>query len=71
MPLKGQTQETLAPFKGKVMTKLAKASIEQLIQLMDEEPTRIAQIIDHTLLKPDATEDMIEQLCQEAIRYQS
>jgi len=27
----------------------------------------ISQYIDHTLLKPEATKDQIEQLCQEAI----
>ncbi len=29
----------------------------------------LAQVIDHTLLKPDATRDQIESLCDEAIRY--
>jgi len=26
-------------------------------------------VIDHTLLKPDATRDQVEKLCEEAIRY--
>jgi deoxyribose-phosphate aldolase len=43
---------------------------EQLIQLIETDPTQIAGLIDHTLLKPDATEAMIAQLCQEADRYQ-
>jgi len=30
----------------------------------------IAQLIDHTLLKPDATAGQIRQLCQEAIAYE-
>jgi deoxyribose-phosphate aldolase len=30
----------------------------------------LAQTIDHTLLKPEATSQAIETLCQEAIRYQ-
>lgn len=30
----------------------------------------IAHLIDHTLLKPDATAGQIEQLCQEAIAYE-
>jgi deoxyribose-phosphate aldolase len=30
----------------------------------------IASIIDHTLLKPDATGEMIEKLCGEAVEYQ-
>ncbi|MDR3773370.1 MAG: hypothetical protein P4L26_08485, partial [Terracidiphilus sp.] len=29
----------------------------------------LAAIIDHTLLKPDATRDQIEQLCQQTLRY--
>ena len=29
----------------------------------------LAAVIDHTLLKPDATRDQIESLCDEAIRY--
>ncbi|MEE8141676.1 MAG: deoxyribose-phosphate aldolase [Planctomycetota bacterium] len=31
--------------------------------------SEIAQLIDHTLLKPDATPRDIEQLCQEALRF--
>jgi hypothetical protein len=37
------------------MPNLAMATTEQLIQLIDEDPTRLAGLIDHTLLKPDAT----------------
>ena len=44
--------------------------IEQLIQTIEKTPTQIAGLIDHTLLKPDVTEAMIEQLCQEALRFQ-
>ncbi|KAA6464519.1 deoxyribose-phosphate aldolase [Acidobacteria bacterium AB60] len=29
----------------------------------------LAAVIDHTLLKPDATRDQVETLCDEAIRY--
>ena len=29
----------------------------------------LADVIDHTLLKPDATRDQVENLCDEAIRY--
>src|SRR6201997_4726108 len=29
----------------------------------------LAQVIDHTLLKPEATRDQVESLCDEAIRY--
>ena len=52
------------------MPDLAIATTEQLIQLIDEDPTRLAGLIDHTLLKPDATEEMIAQLCREAIRHE-
>ncbi len=31
--------------------------------------TKIARMIDHTMLKPDATEDNIIQLCKEAAKY--
>ncbi len=29
----------------------------------------LASVIDHTLLKPDATRQQVENLCDEAIRY--
>ena len=29
----------------------------------------VAQVIDHTLLKPEATHEQVENLCDEAIRY--
>lgn len=32
--------------------------------------SNLARLIDHTLLKPDATKDEIKSLCQEAIEYQ-
>ncbi len=31
---------------------------------------RIAQLIDHTLLKPEATSAEIEELCKQAVKYQ-
>ncbi|MEM6821628.1 MAG: deoxyribose-phosphate aldolase [Verrucomicrobiota bacterium] len=34
------------------------------------QPTDLASYIDHTLLKPDATIEQIETLCQEAIQHQ-
>lgn len=33
-------------------------------------PKNLASMIDHTLLKPEATREQIEQLCQEAKRFQ-
>jgi purine-nucleoside phosphorylase len=41
----------------------------QLVELINEDATRIAQIIDHTLLKPETTAQQITQLCQEALQY--
>jgi deoxyribose-phosphate aldolase len=32
-------------------------------------PTRIAKLIDHTLLRPDATAEDIRRLCEETARY--
>jgi deoxyribose-phosphate aldolase len=31
---------------------------------------KVAQLIDHTLLRPDATRDQIKTLCDEAVRFQ-
>lgn len=36
---------------------------------MKEKIANIASLIDHTLLKPEATSSQIEQLCQEAISF--
>lgn len=36
---------------------------------MKEKALNIAQLIDHTLLKPEATSSQIEQLCQEAVSF--
>src|SRR5438876_12141329 len=33
-------------------------------------PGEVASMIDHTLLKPDATRHQIAELCQEAARFQ-
>ena len=32
-------------------------------------PQALAAVIDHTLLKPDATREQVEALCDEAVRY--
>lgn len=32
-------------------------------------PQALAAVIDHTLLKPDATREQVEKICDEAIRY--
>lgn len=40
-----------------------------LVALITREPAKVAEIIDHTLLKPDATSQQIKQLCDEAMKY--
>jgi purine-nucleoside phosphorylase len=42
---------------------------DQLVEIINEDASQIANIIDHTLLKPDATSQQIIQLCQEALQY--
>jgi deoxyribose-phosphate aldolase len=42
---------------------------EELLSLINEDPRQLAGIIDHTLLKPDATRLQIEKLCQESLEY--
>jgi deoxyribose-phosphate aldolase len=32
-------------------------------------PADVARYIDHTLLKPDATEDQVKKICEEAVKY--
>lgn len=36
---------------------------------MEEIAINIPSLIDHTLLKPEATEEMVENLCKEAIKF--
>ncbi|MGD8858322.1 MAG: deoxyribose-phosphate aldolase [Chloroflexota bacterium] len=42
---------------------------DELAELIDTDPAQIAGVIDHTLLKPDATRAQINQLCQESLEY--
>jgi purine-nucleoside phosphorylase len=42
---------------------------EELANLIDADPAQIAGVIDHTLLKPDATRAQIDQLCRESLEY--
>ncbi len=56
-------------FKTKIMTTLENATSEQLLEIIQNDPAQIARIIDHTLLRPDATEMDIERLCAEAKAY--
>ncbi len=48
---------------------LGESSSSQLISTKNLLPKDIAQYIDHTLLKPDATSDQIRKLCEEAKQY--
>ncbi|MDX1614544.1 MAG: purine-nucleoside phosphorylase [Candidatus Promineifilaceae bacterium] len=50
----------------KAMPTLDMIPPDALAALIAADPTQIVGIIDHTLLKPDATSKQIEQLCQEA-----
>ena len=43
--------------------------MSDLITLIENDPTKIAALIDHTLLKPTAAPAQIEALCQEAMEY--
>jgi purine-nucleoside phosphorylase len=43
---------------------------EELAAMINEDPKLLAGIIDHTLLKPDATSQQIEKLCQESLEYE-
>jgi deoxyribose-phosphate aldolase len=42
---------------------------DQLAALIADDPSQIAKIIDHTLLKPDAISSQIEQLSLESLEY--
>ena len=57
-------------FKLEIMTTLENAGAEELLEMVAENPNIIARLIDHTLLRPDATEEDVAQLCDEALQYQ-
>lgn len=63
-PPKGQS------FKLEILTTLENASPGELLAMIEEEPVLIARLIDHTLLRPDATEQDVAKLCDEAVVYQ-
>ncbi len=56
-------------FKSLIIESPETATHQELLKLLQNDPTLIAGIIDHTLLRPDATEDDIEKLCDEAKQY--
>jgi len=62
-PLRGNGFDSL------IMTTLENASSEQLLQIIEQNPAQISRLIDHTLLRPDATEADVERLCQEARQH--
>jgi deoxyribose-phosphate aldolase len=51
------------------MTILDNAAGELLTAMVNKDASRIAGLIDHTLLKPEATTAQIIQLCQEALQH--
>jgi phosphopentomutase len=53
-------------FTTMMMTTLENATSDQLLQIVEQDPKQIARLIDHTLLRPDATEADIGRLCAEA-----
>ncbi|KAF3315005.1 hypothetical protein TWF173_004219 [Orbilia oligospora] len=70
-----RTNEELTPLIDAHIAKVLedlKASEEYTPEIVDDltKPTeKLAQTIDHTLLKPEATEDQIKVLCEEAIEH--
>jgi len=57
------TKETSSVLKGK------RTNYEYESGIIINTPMDLAPYIDHTLLKPDAKQSQIDQLCQEAIQY--
>ena len=57
-------------FKLEIMTTLENASGAELLAMIAENPPLVARLIDHTLLRPDATEKDVHKLCDEALQYQ-
>jgi len=57
-------------FKLEIMTTLENAGAEELLEMVAENPNSMARLIDHTLLRPDATEEDVAHLCDEALQYQ-
>lgn len=64
LPPKGRS------FKLDFLTTLENAAVSERLEMIENDPTLIARLIDHTLLRPDATEDDVQKLCDEALQYQ-
>ena len=58
-----------ASFKLDIMTTLENAYGAELLDMLAADPALIGRIIDHTLLRPDATEQDVARLCAEARAY--
>ena len=56
-------------FKPQIIESPDTATHQELLQILKDDPSQIAGIIDHTLLRPDATEDDVEKVCAEAKQY--
>ena len=61
---KDQQVTTVFDQKGRLVRVLAESSAAQ-----PREASKLAEMIDHTLLKPDATASQIDQLCREALEF--
>jgi len=48
---------------------LAAAPVPQAFTAADSSAARLAGLIDHTILKPEATADQVSKLCEEARRF--
>ncbi len=57
-------------FKLDIMTTLENAGAQELLHMIAADPNIIARLIDHTLLRPDATQEDVATLCAEALQYQ-
>lgn len=70
-----QTHEKISSYKGRQITtvfdrhgRVVRVD-SQRIDPQGEKQSRLAKMIDHTLLKPDATVTQIDKLCQDALDY--
>jgi purine-nucleoside phosphorylase len=64
--------ETLVRLVGQIVQEMPVLDMiphQELAELIAADPRRINHIIDHTLLKPDATRQQIGQLCREAMEH--
>ena len=62
------TREVMAKLKSELNLK-SSSSARSGSMIMLNAPADAASIIDHTLLKPEATQDQFDKLCEEAVRY--